>query len=274
MSDGTIGVFDSGVGGLSIVRRLLAALPEEPLHYVADSVHCPYGSRGAEEIVALSVGISRYLVESGAKAIVVACNTASAAALATLRATFPGTPFVGMVPAVKPAAGMSRSGIIGVLATPGTFDGRLYREVVEQHAAGARVLASACAGLVGRIEAGDLDGPETVGLLRRAVAPLLEAGADTLVLGCTHYPFVIPALQRLLPEGVQVIEPSEAIARQTARVLRERGLVRGGTAPPAHVFATTGAPAAFGSALRRLLGLEAEPVGLEWSGGRLGRRGG
>jgi glutamate racemase len=278
-------VFDSGVGGLSIVRALLVELPGEAIRYVADSANCPYGSRTADEIRALSVGISRYLIASGCKLIVVACNTASAAALAYLRQTFPDTPFVGMVPAIKPAAQLTRTGVVGVLATPVTFRGELYEEVVSHYGRAVRLLSRACPGLVEHIEAGDTDSPELQELLRGCVAPMLADGADTLVLGCTHYPFIIPALQRLVGEGVRIVEPSEAIAQQTARVLERQksalerqnsalgrqGPARQGAGAPEHVYLTSGEVAPFAQALARLLpahGLGAVR-GLRWEQGTL-----
>ena len=271
MSDrcGPIGVFDSGVGGLSVLWALLQVLPAESYYYVADSANCPYGSRSADEIGRLSLGIARHLLAQGAKALVVACNTASAAALASLREAFPQIPVVGMVPAVKPAAQRTRTGVVGVLATPATLDGRLFTEVVEQHAHGARILSQTCHGLVERIEAGDLDGPGTEGLLRSYVEPLLEAGADTLVLGCTHYPFVMPALRRIVGEGVQLLEPSEAVARQTARVLGREGLAAPAGVAPRRIFATSGQAEALAGAVLRLLGVEGDIVALRWREGRL-----
>ncbi len=266
---GPIGVFDSGVGGLSVLRALLEALPAESYYYLADSAKCPYGSRSAEEIRRLSAGIARHLIDRGAKALVVACNTASAAALASLREAFPAVPVIGMVPAVKPAAERTRTGVVGVLATPATFGGRLFTEVVERHAHGARVLSQTCHGLVERIEAGDLDSPATVGLLRSYVEPLLEAGADTLVLGCTHYPFVIPALRSIVGDGVELVEPSEAIARQTARVLAREGLVAPAGAVPTRTYATSGPTGALEESVARLLGIACRAVSLRWRNGDL-----
>lgn len=266
---GPIGVFDSGVGGLSVQRALLAQLPDESFHYVADSANCPYGPRGHREILRLSEGIARYLIEGGAKAVVVACNTASAAALAHLRATFPQIPFVGMVPAVKPAAQVTRSGVVGVLATPATFGGKLYEDVVEQHANGVRVISMACPGLVEQVEAGDLDGPATVALLRQYLTPLLDAGADTIVLGCTHYPFLAPTIHALVGEDVTLLEPSEAVARQTARVLLERGLTRPAGAAATRVYATTGDVEHMAASLRRLLGHDGEVRSVQWREGAL-----
>ncbi len=264
-----VGVFDSGVGGLSVLRALLRGLPGESYYYVADSANCPYGSRPAAEIRRLSLGIGRYLVSLGAKALVVACNTASAAGLDSLREATPGVPVVGMVPAVKPAAQRTRSGVVGVLATPATFDGRLFTEVVEHHAHGARILSQTCHGLVERIETGELDGPGIEALLRSYVEPLLDAGADTLVLGCTHYPFIAPVLRRIVGEGVEMLEPSEAIARQTARVLERDGLLAPAGGCALRTYATTGPPAAFEVALLRLLGVDAAATPLRWSRGVL-----
>lgn len=266
---GPIGVFDSGVGGLSVLRALLGALPAESYYYLADSANCPYGSRSAEEIRRLSAGIARHLIVRGAKVLVVACNTASAAALASLREAFPLVPVIGMVPAVKPAAERTRTGVVGVLATPATFGGRLFSEVVERHAHGARVLSQTCHGLVERIEAGDLDSPATVGLLRSYVEPLLEAGADTLVLGCTHYPFVVPALRSIVGDGVALVEPSEAIARQTARVLAREGLVAPDGAVPTRIYATSGPTGPLEESVARLLGIACRAVPLRWRSGDL-----
>lgn len=266
--DGPIGVFDSGVGGLSILRALLARLPEEDFLYVADSLNCPYGNRSAQEIAALSRGIAEYLIDHRAKLIVVACNTASAAALADLRRTF-SLPFVGMVPAVKPAASLTTSGVVGVLATPMTFEGRLYHEVIEHYAEGVRVISSTCDGLVERIEGGDLDSPKTEALLRTCLCPILEAGADTLVLGCTHYPFVTEAIRRIVGPAVRILEPSDAVAAQAARILEREGLRRMNSRQGTAQFATSGPPSQFAVALETLLGLQAPVTQVVWRQGHL-----
>jgi glutamate racemase len=265
----SLGVFDSGVGGLSVVRALRLVLPLEAIVYVADSANCPYGSRPEKEIVELSEGISRYLIFHGAKVIVVACNTASAAALTHLRQVLPEIPFVGMVPAVKPAAQMTRSGVVGVLATPGTLHGRLYEEVVLHHAIGVRVISSPCPGLVEMIEAGELEGERVEGLLHTCIDPLLAAGADTLVLGCTHYPFIIPTLNRLYPDVFNIVEPSEAVARQVERVLIEHHAVSKKTNAANTKYLTTGDPKLLRGALRALANQD-NPIGeLRWSNGKL-----
>ena len=268
-ADGPIGVFDSGVGGLSVAQTLLMELPQERLHYVADSVNCPYGPRTDGEIQALSEGIVRYLLDQRAKIIVVACNTASAAALEHLRAIFPQVHFVGMVPAVKPATQTTRSGIVGVLATSATLHGALYRDVTEHFATRTRVISQVCTGLVEQVEVGDVDGPETMRLLHACLGPLLGAGADTLVLGCTHYPFLMPAIRQLVGGTVEIIEPSAAVARQTARVLARSNLLHNGPQRE-HTYATTGDPSRFFTILRRLTGCSGRVLGLRWIDGALG----
>lgn len=237
-----IGIFDSGVGGLSVLRELQHQLPNESLIYLADQAHVPYGIRSLEEVRAYSERITRYLLSLGAKLIVVACNTASAAALHYLRQTFPGVPFVGMEPAVKPAAEHTQSGVVGVLATPATFQGELYASVVERFANGVRVLQHTCPGLVAQIEDGQLDTPETRAILVEALTPMLAQGIDTVVLGCTHYPFVIPQIQEIAGPGVRVIDPAPAIARQVRRLLENNALLNPNGKQETTRFFTTGAP--------------------------------
>jgi glutamate racemase len=269
LAEAPIGVFDSGVGGLSVVRALLSELPNESLLYVGDAANCPYGTRPAQEIIAFGEEIAHYLISEGAKIIVVACNTVSAVALADLRAMFPHISFVGMVPAVKPAVQATRSGVVGVMATPTTIAGALYQEVVRQCADGRRILSQGCPGLVELVEEGELDGPATQSLLREYVAPLLAAGADTIVLGCSHYPFLIPTLRRLTGEGVQFVEASPAIARQTARVLARAELLRTTPTPPELVFCTSGEAGRFARSLELLLGHGEVVRSLSWEEGTL-----
>ena len=266
---GTIGVFDSGVGGLSVVRALIELMPGQPLSYVADNAHCPYGPRPADEIIAFAKGITRYLQAHGSEVVVVACNTASAAALMPLRQAFPETSFVGMVPAIKPAATITKSGVVGVLATQGTLQGSLFEAVVEHWAHGVRVISRACHGLVELVESGDVAAPETEAILRDCVAPLLAQGTDVLVLGCTHYPFLMPTLQRVLPPHVQVIEPSQAIALQTRRVLAERGLLLREGHPAHHRYAATGNPTAMQRVLETYLYERASVERIHWHRGGL-----
>ncbi len=216
---GPIGIFDSGIGGLTVLRAIRQLLPDEPLLYLADQAHVPYGSRPLEEVREFAQEITRYLLEQGCRLVVVACNTASAAALKYLRQAFPETPFVGMEPAVKPAAEHTRSGVVGVLATPATFQGELYASVVERFGQGVRLLQHTCPGLVAKIEANQLDSAATRQILEEALRPMLEQGIDTVVLGCTHYPFVIPLIQQISGPGVRVIDPAPAVARQVQRLL-------------------------------------------------------
>ena len=248
-----LGVFDSGVGGLSVLRALRVRLPAQPVLFVADQAHVPYGPRSLDEVRAFSEAITRYLLARGAQVIVVACNAASAAALHHLRRTFPAVPFVGMEPAVKPAAESTHTGVVGVLATPATFQGALYASVVERFAADVTLLQDTCPGLVAQIEHGDLDGPGTRAILEDALRPMLARGMDTVVMGCTHYPFVIPLIQEIAGPAVRVIDPAPAVARQVERVLAEHGLLVKTGAPAEVRFVTSGPPEPFTALLRRLL---------------------
>mgnify|MGYP003411322147 FL=1 len=228
-----IGVFDSGVGGLSVLRHVRAMLPGEDLLYVADSAHAPYGDKSVQFIEARAMAIAEFLVARDAKALVVACNTATAAAITALRQRF-GLPIVGMEPAVKPAAEATRSGVIGVLATSGTLDSGKFAELVQRFGSQARVIVQPCPGLVEQVELGDLAGPLTRRLLEGFIAPLLDAGADTLVLGCTHFPFLQPLLRELVGEEVAIIETGAAVARQLVRRLAEADFSDGITPASGH----------------------------------------
>jgi glutamate racemase len=271
VSRAPIGIFDSGVGGLSILRAIRLALPGESVIYLADQAHVPYGPRRLEEVRAFAIGISRYLIDQGAKLIVVACNAASAAALHVLRQAFPGVPFVGMEPAVKPAAETTRSRVVGVLATPATFQGALYASVVERFAGGVQLLPHTCPGLVAQIEAGQLDAPETVAILKAALEPMLAQQIDTIVLGCTHYPFVIPQIQAIVGPGVRVIDPAPAVARQVKRVLATGDQLSTGPRQPDR-FLTTGVPGCLEKLVQQLLGESAAVQGLSWTAGVLHNR--
>lgn len=220
-----IGIFDSGVGGLSVLRHIRALLPHEDLLYVADQANVPYGSRPAAQIRGLSEGITRFLISQGAKCIVVACNTASAAALDSLRQTFPKVPIVGMEPAVKPGAVQTRQGRIGILATAGTFGSRRYADLMARYAQGIVAYEDPCTGLVDEIEAGRVDGAKSQLILGQALRPMLDAGVDTFVLGCTHYPFALPLIRSLVGPEATIIDPAPAVARQVRRVLRQAGLL-------------------------------------------------
>jgi len=266
----TIGIFDSGVGGLSVLRAIRALRPDVNIHFVADQAHVPYGSRPLEQVREFATGITNYLLEDGADLVVAACNAASAAALHNLRENFPHIPFVGMEPAVKPAANLSSTGTVGVLATPATFQGKLYASVVERFAANVQVLTSTCSGLVQCIEAGDLDGLATRSVLEEALNPMLEAGADSIVLGCTHYPFVIPLIRSIVGSSVEIIDPSPAVARQVDRLLNEKTPGSEVQRQSGHVrFYTTGSPTKLSELSSVLIG-ESHPVhALRWENGRL-----
>ncbi len=219
-----LAVFDSGVGGLSVMRAIHQQLPAEDVIYLADQGHVPYGTRSLQEIRQFSEQITRYFLSLDAKLVVVACNTASAAALHYLRQTFPQVPFVGMEPAVKPAAEETTSGVVGVLAPEATVQGELSASVVERFANGVKLLQDPCIGLVSEIERGELEGEETRRILERALEPMLAAGIDTVVLGCTHYPFVFPLIRSIVGRGVRLIDPSPAVARQVGRVLVQHAI--------------------------------------------------
>ena len=264
-----IGIFDSGVGGLSVLRHLQAQLPAEQFIYLADQGHVPYGSRSAQEIIQFSQGITQFFLQLKAKAIVIACNTASAAALSLLREQF-DLPFVGMEPAVKPAAQRTQSGKVGILATGGTFASERYARLTDKHAKGVTVWEDPCVGLVPEIEAGRLDSPAVHQILQQALSPMLSAGVDTVVLGCTHYPFVLPVVQGIVGTAVSIIDPAPAVARQTGVVLRKNGLLAETDQPGGVRFVTTGPAAPYARQIERLLGLVA--VGVEtavWHGNQL-----
>ncbi len=261
-------MFDSGVGGLSVWREVVHRLPHEATVYVADSVHCPYGPRSPQQIRDFSRGITRFLVERGAKLVVVACNTASAPALEALRAEF-DVPIVGMEPAVKPAAQQTRTGHVGVLATAGTLNGDLFRKTSQRYAAGVAVHVQVGEGLVERVEAGQSDTPETEALLRAYLQPMLDAGVDQIALGCTHYPLLLPAIRRIVPEGVAVIDPAAAVARQVERVLMSDGLAAGETSIADHRFFTSGQPQVLATLVDTLAGQEMKVEQVAWEGAEL-----
>ena len=259
-----IGIFDSGVGGLSVLRAIREQMPEESFIYVGDQEHVPYGPRSMEQIQNFSVGITNFLLEQKAKIIIVACNTASAAALKYLREKFPEVQFVGMEPAVKPAAEHTQTGKVGVLATPATFQGTLYTSVVERFANGVELFQNTCNGLVQQIEQGNLDGQETHKILENALLPMLQKNIDTVVLGCTHYPFVIPLIQQIVGDKVRVIDPAPAIAKQVRRLLEARGMQSTSRSNSDIKFYTSGKPERFRSVLQVLLGMNNEVRMLAW----------
>lgn len=267
-----IGVLDSGVGGLSILRAIRAQHPAEPLLYLADQAHVPYGPRTIDEVRTFTLAIARYLIAQRAKLIVVACNTASAAALHALRAEFPHVPFVGMEPAVKPAAHDTHNGVIGVIATEATFQGALFASVVGRFAQGVRVETLACPEFVLLAETGETDSPRAREIIRHRLAPLLDAGIDQLVLGCTHFPFLASAIQDEVGPAVTIVDPSAAVARQVGRVLDARDLRCEGSSRGRVLACTTADPAALHSVAQTLLGPEADAFdycALRWRGGAL-----
>ncbi|HQN65686.1 MAG TPA: glutamate racemase [Methylophilus sp.] len=229
MSSQPIGVFDSGVGGLSVLKHIRALLPYEHLIYVADSLNAPYGNKSPEEITERCLALTDFLLAHGAKAIVVACNTATAAGIARLRQEHPSLPIIGMEPAVKPAAAASKNGIIGVLATTGTLQSAQFAALLETYGRNVQVVTQACVGLVECIERGELDVPETRALLQKYLKPLLDEGADTIVLGCTHYPFVKPLIQELAGNNVTLVDTGAAVARRLQSQLIEHALLNDGT---------------------------------------------
>jgi glutamate racemase len=225
-AEAPIGVFDSGVGGLTILSALRQELPHESYIYLGDTAHSPYGARSEAEIIDLSVRISRFLIEQGVKLIVVACNTASQAALAALRATFPSIPFVGVVPAVKPAARATKKGRIGIAATNQAAKATYLRQLIDEFAGGIQAFAIGCPELVTLVENGQFDGPEVEETVRCALEPILREDIDVIVLGCTHFPALRPVIERVATRHVQVIDSGSAIARRTRYVLDTENLIQ------------------------------------------------
>ena len=263
MTSQPIGLFDSGVGGLSVWREIVRQLPTESTLYVADSAHVPYGNRSSEEVLAYCEGLSRFLIAEGCKAIVVACNTASAVALQVLRERHPEVPILGLEPAVKPAISLSKTKVVGVMATPATFQGRLFRATVGRHATHVTLVEQVCLGLADCVESGASE-EDLERLLRGFLDPMLAANADTIVLGCTHYPFVIDTIRRLAGLERRVIDPAPAVAAHLARLLSARGLAACADARGRHRFLTTDVAARFDAACQRLVGVAAACEELRW----------
>lgn len=235
-----IGVFDSGLGGLSVLRDIRALLPNEDYRYYADNAYCPYGLRSQAEIQERSIAVVGLLVAQGAKAIVVACNTASAMAINEIRAAYPHIPIIGLEPAVKPAVAMTKSGRVGVLATPRTAAGERLRWLIETYAGDVQVHTVAAAGLVELVEAGTLSGPEVVSTLQPMLDPMIEAGVDVVVLGCTHYPYLRDEISRYMGGNVPVIDSGTAIARRVQTVLHSHDLLSPGVAEGSVTMMTSG----------------------------------
>ena len=219
-----IGIFDSGLGGLTVAGHIRRLAPTADLLYVGDRARAPYGPKSAAEVLEYSSEITRRLLDRGAGVIVVACNTASAAALHPLRAAFPDVPFVGMEPAVKPAAHLSATGVVGVVATAGTLDGPLYESVVERFGTGVEIVSAACPDWVERVEAGLIDAPETIESVARCLEPLIERRADRIVLGCTHFPLLERPIRAALAGRAEIVDPGPAVAKQTLRIAEPLGV--------------------------------------------------
>ena len=236
---GAVGFFDSGLGGLCILDAFKALCPHESTIYIADSKNCPYGNKPAAEIVKLAESNTRRLLRRGCKMVVVACNTATAAAIDFLRERHPEVPFIGIEPAVKPAALRSKTGVVGVLATAGTFGGRLYNETKAKFAKDVTVIATVADEFVELVERKEISGAAAERVVRARIEPLLKAGCDKIVLGCTHFPHLKPLIEKICDGRAEVIDPSDAVARQARRVLSARGLAAPASAKPSHIFIRT-----------------------------------
>ena len=257
-----IGLFDSGVGGLSIFREIHQLLPDQSTLYVCDQAHVPYGPRTHTEVRRFTTAMIQYLINKDANPIVIACNTASGAALQHVRKVYPETDFVGLVPAVKPAAESTKSGRIGVLATAGTFRGKLYLHVKNEFAIDVVVYQETVPGLVEQIENGNIDSKKTRDILEKALLPMLSKDIDRIVLGCTHYPFAEKIIQEIIGDEIQIVEPGEAVARRVQSIL--------GNFPsdnnPEHQFLSTGDTFILKTALERLLNMKnVEVQSLHWT---------
>jgi glutamate racemase len=249
-----IGIFDSGIGGVTVLHAIRALLPSEDLIYFGDSAHLPYGEKSMEQIRSLSEKVVDFLMKQDCELIVIACNTASAAALKHLRVKYPEYTFIGMEPAVKPAAEQTLTGVVGVIATTATFQGELFASVVERFAQHVRVLHQPCPGLVQQIEAGKLHDEETKQLLRNWLLPMKNSNIDTLVLGCTHYPFVKESIAEILGHDVRIIDPAPAIAKRVKNLLEQKNTLNAAGHLGQVTYFTSGNPAQFDETLYKLTG--------------------
>ena len=258
-----VGVFDSGVGGLSVLRAIRDELPAESLMYVGDSAHAPYGERSPDSVRQRSAVITQFLMEHNAKAVVVACNTATSVAVESLRGAFT-VPIVAIEPAVKPAASRSRSRVVGVLATTATSSSPSMTKLLAAYGrpgSDVEFIVQPCPGLADQVENGDLESDTTVAMVERYVRPLVDKGADTLVLGCTHYPFLRDVIQRVAGGGVEIIDPATAVARELRRRLDMAGLLAGSAKAGSEQFWTTGNVEDKAAIVSQLWG---NPVRLQW----------
>ncbi len=259
-----IGILDSGAGGLSVLQQIRALLPNESLLYAADTAHIPYGDKTAAFVRERVNHVAAALVARGAKALVVACNTATAAAVESLRERY-ALPVVGMEPGVKPAVESSRCGVVGILATAGMVESRRMGDLVSRFAAEREVIIQACPGLVEQVERFALDTPETARLLQQYLTPILERGADTLVLGCTHYPFLRPMVERLAGPKVNVIDTGAAVARRLQQLLQQETLLNPHNSGAPTAFFSTAASSDQSALFSRLLAqaVEVQPLTTE-----------
>jgi glutamate racemase len=257
----SVGVFDSGVGGLSVLRAIRTELPIEHLIYVGDSGHAPYGDRTADFVARRAAALTQFLIEQGVKAVVVACNTATSVAVSHLRARF-DVPIVAIEPAVKPAASRTRSRVVGVLATTGTLSSPNMAKLIANYGDDVDFLIQPCPGLADQVERGELNSPDTRALVKRYVGPLVERGADILVLGCTHYPFVNHLIRDVAGSAVDVIDPASAVARELRRRLETGGLLRPGNQDGSERFWTTGVAGEVSPIVSQLWGKPVEVGGL------------
>lgn len=263
-NDSPVGIFDSGVGGLSVLRHIRAQLPHEHLIYFADSGFAPYGDKPEQVVAERALSVAGFLVALGIKALVVACNTATVAAIRLIRERYPDLPVVGVEPGLKPAAAATRSGKVGVLATERTLGGNKFLQLRDQVAASAKVtfLLQPCVGLADQIEFGERDSGDTRAMLERYILPLLAQGADTLVLGCTHYPLALASIEQVIAASghqVALVDTGDAVARQLARLLQAGGILRTSASPATLDGYTTASATALATAFDTLVGI-APPV--------------
>lgn len=256
-----IGVFDSGIGGLSVLREIHRLLPDHPTVYLADQYHLPYGPRPVSEIQSFAEAITNFLLGQGCVVVVIACNTASAASLLYLRQKFPHTPFVGMEPALKPALAASQTGVVGVLSTRATAEGDLYKRLLERYVDGKQVITQVAPELVRIAEEQSQHTSASRAIIADYIQPLIDAGADTIVLACTHFPFVAEVMQEVAGQGVKLVDPAPAVARQTARVWPADL----STHPAPNAYFTTGNHNHFQQMLNTLTGIDTGSIALHWA---------
>jgi glutamate racemase len=263
-----IGFFDSGVGGLSIYRAVHQLLPQFATMYIGDHAHVPYGTRTHQQVRQFTTAIIQFLINHNANPIIIACNTASGASLQYLRNEYPDINFIGLVPAIKPAAETTRTGRIGVLATPGTFRGKLYMQVKTQFASDVVVYQDTCSGLVEEIENGRVFQPTARTILEHALKPMMAMNIDRLVLGCTHYPFAVEVIRDIIGDQIEIIEPGQAIGRRTQFIIDSNPSLQTPEDMPSYRFLSTGNTSVLTNALACLLGwhdVQVEP--LVWRNG-------